>query len=153
YDELVELRRMQPLAQRDNPVARITRNGRARFTARQLVVFVLIILLLLVLPATALARAVYFAQSGGPVCVSDKPVIDGSTALQPLTEAAAEKYMQSCSSAHITVGGGASKTGLADVEQGHNVVFGVYPGKDYAQIGGHDVAIQIGDSDIFAQSS
>lgn len=58
--------------------------------------------------------------------------------------------MQRCPGAIITVGGGASKIGLADVEQGHDTVTGVDPHKDYGHITGRDVPIQIGDSDIFA---
>jgi phosphate transport system substrate-binding protein len=58
--------------------------------------------------------------------------------------------MRHCSGAVITVGGGASKTGLTDVEQGHNVVYGINPGQDHGQIAGRNVPIQMGASDIFA---
>ncbi|HET8843310.1 MAG TPA: substrate-binding domain-containing protein, partial [Ktedonobacteraceae bacterium] len=72
------------------------------------------------------------------------------TALQPLVQAAAAKYMQNCPGAVITVGGGASKTGLADVERGHAPIPGVDAKADPGHIAGQDVPIEIGNSDIFA---
>jgi phosphate transport system substrate-binding protein len=85
-----------------------------------------------------------------PSCVSGTLTLDGSTVLQPLIEVVADDYMQHCSGTLITVGGGASKTGLAHVEQGHGVITGVNRQKDPGHLNGRDVLIQIGDSDIFA---
>jgi phosphate transport system substrate-binding protein len=55
----------------------------------------------------------------------------GSTALQPLIDAAAKQYVKACPGANITVNGGGSGTGLTQVSQG---------------------AVQIGDSDVTADS-
>lgn len=71
--------------------------------------------------------------SGSPtaasnMCVSGTLNVAGSTALQPLAQQAAQDYMAQCSGATINVGGGGSKTGLAEVEGGQ---------------------VDIGDSDIF----
>lgn len=121
--------------------------GRLRLTLPQWLLLGLVVVVLLAIPATAIAMNL---AHGSVSCVSGTLTIDGSTALQPLVTAAAGDYMQRCPGAVITVGGGASKTGLTDVEQGHNVVVGVDPHKDYGHIVGQDVPIQIGDSDIFA---
>ncbi len=57
--------------------------------------------------------------------------IDGSSALQPLVEQAAKEYEAANSGANITVNAGGSSKGVSDVQNG---------------------AVQIGDSDLFAQT-
>src|ERR1051326_5980123 len=57
--------------------------------------------------------------------------IDGSSALHPLVTAARDEYVAANSGANITVNAGGSGKGLTDVEAG---------------------AVQIGNSDLFAQS-
>jgi phosphate transport system substrate-binding protein len=74
-------------------------------------------------PAASLAAAVQPAKAEGPVRAS------GSSALQPLVNAAKEKFEATHPGSSIEVSAGGSKKGLADVASG---------------------AVQIGNSDIFA---
>jgi phosphate transport system substrate-binding protein len=63
-------------------------------------------------------------------CVAGSLTLSGSTALAPLVQKVATAYQGRCSSAHITVNLGGSKTGLSQVEAG---------------------SVGIGNSDIFSQ--
>jgi phosphate transport system substrate-binding protein len=144
YRELVQMRRQQP----EEAYAPARAPGRSHFTRPQRLVFVLAVVIFLAIPTTAIAR-VYLGQ-GAPSCVSGTLTIDGSTVLHPLVQAVARTYTKQCSNALITVDGGASKTGLIEVEQGHGVVSGIVPGQDAAHIARPDVPVEIGDSDIFA---
>jgi phosphate transport system substrate-binding protein len=74
-------------------------------------------------PAASSASATPAPAYQGPVRIS------GSSALQPLVNAAKEKFEKENKSASVEVSAGGSKKGLVDVESG---------------------AVQIGDSDIFA---
>ncbi len=89
--------------------------------------------------ATSAASAAAAAENGaaasgvaGPAaCVDGSITTSGSTALQPLIDAAGKAYTAACPKSTISVQGGGSGTGLTQVLQG---------------------AVQIGDSDVTAES-
>ena len=88
---------------------------------------------------TAPSAAASAAASSGPAasgsapaaCVDGSITTSGSTALQPLVDAAGKAYVANCPKSTISVQGGGSGTGLTQVSQG---------------------AVQIGASDVTADS-
>src|SRR5262249_4199091 len=100
-----------------------------------------LVFLLVVLGTVSVLVAACGADSGGTsttsstpghaTCVAGTLQVTGSTALQRLVQNVADVYQGQCPDAKITVGGGGSATGLANVANGSS---------------------GIGDSDTFADA-
>ena len=81
-------------------------------------------------PASTGTAADGFSDASAAEAVSGTVTTVGSTALQPLAEAAAEAYMAENAGVQISIQGGGSGQGITQVAEG---------------------AVQIGDSDVFAE--